>query len=112
MRGTTVLRLLFLITATNLFAVRTEAQRDNDPLAPGPVYEISGQIRSADNRPVENVMARVESSADALVGQGRAGNLGRCRVVRLRPGHYKVFGSATGLTRPPQSVDLSRVSPR
>jgi len=112
MRGTTVLKLLFLITATNLFAVRTEAQRDNDPLAPGSFYEISGQIRSADNRPVENVMVRVESSTGALVDQGTADNLGRFRFVRLRPGQYKVFVSATGLTAPPQSVDLSRVSPR
>jgi len=112
MRGTTVLKILFLITATNLFAVRTEAQRDNDPLAPGSFYEISGQIRSADNRPVENVMVRVESSTGALVDQGTADNLGRFRFVRLRPGQYKVFVSATGLTAPPQSVDLSRVSPR
>ena len=112
MRGTTVLKILFLIIVTNFPAVSTEAQRDNDPLAPGSFYEVSGQIRSADNRPVENVMVRIESSTGALVDQGTADNLGRFRFIRLRPGQYKVFVSATGLTAPPQSVDLSRVSPR
>jgi tetratricopeptide (TPR) repeat protein len=81
-------------------------------MAPGSSYEISGQIRSADNRPIENVMVRVESSTGALVDQGTADNMGRFRFIRLRPGQYKVFVKAAGLTAAPQSVDLSRVSPR
>jgi Tfp pilus assembly protein PilF len=112
MPGLKVLKIFFLVIVTSFFASRTVAQRDNDPLAPGSFYEISGQIRSADNRTVENVMVRVESSTGALVDQGTADNMGRFRFTRLRPGQYKVFATAAGLSAAPQSVDLSRVSPR
>ena len=112
MRGATVLRILFFVVVTCFFAGQTYAQRDNDPMAPGSFYEISGQIRSVDNRPVENVMVRVETSTGVLVDQGTADNMGRFRFIRLRPGQYKVFATAAGSTAAPQSVDLSRVSPR
>jgi tetratricopeptide (TPR) repeat protein len=112
MPGLTVLRVLFLVVVASLCAVRTVAQRDNDPMAPGSLYEISGQVRSADNRPVENAMIRIESSTGALVEQGTADNMGRFRFVRLRPGQYRIFATAAGLSAAPQSVDLSRVSPR
>lgn len=108
----TILKIFFLLLITGFFAVTTYAQRDNDPLAPGSLYEISGQIRSADNKPIENVIVRVESYTGALVEQGTADNMGRFRFIRLRPGQYKVFATAAGLTAAPQSVDLSRVSPR
>src|SRR6185436_4642839 len=91
--------------------VITVAQRD-DLMAPGSFYEISGEIRTGDNKPVENVMIRIESSTGALVEQGTADNMGRFRFIRLRPGQYKVFATATGLSASPQSVDLSRASPR
>ena len=113
MPGPTILRIFFLVVIiTSFFAVRTHAQRDSDPMAPGSFYEISGQIRSADNKPLENVMVRIESSTGALVDQGAADNMGRFRFIRLRPGQYKVFATAAGLSAAPQSVDLSRVSPR
>lgn len=112
MRGLTVHKIFFLIILASLFAVRTFAQRDNDTMSPGSVYEISGEIRSADNKPIENVMIRIESATGALIEQGTADNMGRFRFVRLRPGQYKVFATATGLTALPQAVDLSRASPR
>jgi len=112
MPGLTFLRIFFLVMLASVFAVRTVAQRDNDLMAPGSVYEISGEIRTADNKPVENVMIRLESATGALVEQGTADNMGKFRFVRLRPGVYKVFATATGFTASPQSVDLSRVSPR
>ncbi|HEU4836582.1 MAG TPA: tetratricopeptide repeat protein [Pyrinomonadaceae bacterium] len=109
MRGA---KIFFLVILTSLFAVRAVAQRDNDPMAPGSFYEVSGQVRSADNRTVENVMVRIETSTGVLVEQGTADNIGRFRFVRLRPGQYRVFATAAGLSAPPQAVDLSRVSPR
>lgn len=112
MPGLRILKIFFLVILTSFFAVRTHAQRDYDPMAPGSFYEISGQIRSADNKPIENVMVRIESSTGALVDQGTADNMGRFRFIRLRPGQYKVFATAAGLSAAPQSVDLSRVSPR
>jgi cytochrome c-type biogenesis protein CcmH/NrfG len=112
MPGLTILKVFFLVVLTSFFAVRIHAQRDSDPMAPGSVYEVSGQIRSADNKPIENVMVRIESSTGALVDQGTADNMGRFRFIRLRPGQYKVFATAAGLSAAPQSVDLSRVSPR
>lgn len=112
MPGLKILKIVFLVLITSVCASRADAQRDTDPLAPGSFYEISGQIRSADNRPVENVMVRVESSTGALVDQGTADNMGRFRFTRMRPGQYKVFASAAGLSAAPQAVDLSRVSPR
>src|SRR5262249_32101262 len=53
-----------------------------------------------------------ESSTGALIDQGTADNMGRFRFTRLRPGQYKVFATALGLTAAAQAVDLSRVSPR
>ncbi|HZI48346.1 MAG TPA: tetratricopeptide repeat protein, partial [Pyrinomonadaceae bacterium] len=107
-----IVKISFLVIVISFLAVRTLAQRDNDLMAPGSVYEISGEIRNADNKPVENVMIRIESSTGALVEQGTADNMGRFRFIRLRPGQYKVFATATGLDAAPQSVDLSRASPR
>jgi len=107
-----MLKILLVVIVASVFAVKTEAQRDTDPLAPGSFYEISGQIRTADNKTVENVMVRVESSTGALIDQGTADNMGRFRFTRLRPGQYKVFATAGSLSAVPQAVDLSRVSPR
>lgn len=112
MSGLRILKIILLVVVTSCLASRTVAQRDNDPMAPGSFYEISGQIRSADNKSLENVMVRVESSTGVLIDQGTTDNLGRFRFVRLRPGQYKVFARAAGLTAAPQAVDLSRVSPR
>jgi predicted Zn-dependent protease len=106
------LTILFLIIITGSLAVTTQAQRDDDPLAPGSLYEVSGQIRTADNKPVQNVMVRIETYTGVLVDQGTADDIGRFRFIRLRPGQYKVFAKAAGLTAVPQAVDLSRVSPR
>ena len=112
MPGKTILKIFFLVILTGFFPVVTHAQRDNDPLAPGSFYEISGQIRSSENKTVENVMVRVETYTGALIDQGTADNMGRFRFIRLRPGQYKVFVKIAGFTAAPQSVDLSRVSPR
>ena len=112
MPGRACPRIFFLVIITSFFAVTTHAQRDNDPMAPGSFYEISGQIRSADNKTIENVLVRVETNTGALVDQGTADAMGRFRFIRLRPGQYKVFATAAGLTAAPQAVDLSRVSPR
>jgi tetratricopeptide (TPR) repeat protein len=112
MPGLTFLRIFFVIILVSFFPAITLAQRDNDIMAPGSVYEISGEIRTADNKAVENVMIRIESSTGALVEQGAADNMGRFRFIRLRPGQYKVFATANGLSAAPQSVDLSRASPR
>ena len=112
MPGRTPLKIFLIVIVTSVFAVRTVAQRDNDPMAPGSFYEISGQVRSADNRPIENVMIRIESSTGAIVEQGTADNMGRFRFIRLRSGQYRVFATAAGLSAVPQSVDLSRASPR
>jgi uncharacterized protein HemY len=106
------LTIFFLIIITGSLAVTTHAQRDDDPLAPGSLYEVSGQIRTADNKPVQNVMVRIETYTGVLVDQGTADGMGRFRFIRLRPGQYKVFAKAGGLTATPQAVDLSRVSPR
>jgi len=112
MPGLTFLRIFFVIILAGFFPAITLAQRDNDIMAPGSVYEISGEIRTADNKAVENVMIHIESSTGALVEQGTADNMGRFRFIRLRPGQYRVFATANGLSAAPQSVDLSRASPR
>lgn len=112
MPGLTILKTFFLVILTSFLPVTIYAQRDNDPLAPGSFYEVSGQIRSSENRPIENVMVRIETSTGVLVDQGTADNMGRFRFIRLRPGQYKVSLKAAGLTAAPQAVDLSRISPR
>lgn len=113
MRGLRFLRVFLLVSVASLFSIESLAQRDNDPMAPGSVYEVSGQVRSSNNhRTVENVIVRIETYSGALVDQGVADSLGRFRFTRLRPGQYRVFATAAGLISLPQSVDLSRASPR
>jgi tetratricopeptide (TPR) repeat protein len=88
------------------------AQRDNDPMAPGSLFEISGQVRSIDNKTVENVMIRVETHSGALVDQITTDSMGRFRFTRLRSGQYRVLASAGGASSGVQYIDLSRSSPR
>ncbi|HJP95261.1 MAG TPA: tetratricopeptide repeat protein [Pyrinomonadaceae bacterium] len=106
------LRVFLLLILSSLIATNTLAQRDNDPLSPGSMFEISGQVRSADNRIIENVMVRLETASGALVDQMTTDSMGRFRFARLRSGPYKVSATAAGVVSQPQAVDLSRSSPR
>jgi len=106
-----IVRICLLIIFSSLFVTKTLAQAD-DLLVPGSVYEVSGQIRSGDNKTVENVMVRLVSASGGLVDQSTTDSLGRFRFARLRPGQYRVSASATGLVSPIQYVDVSRASPR
>jgi TolA-binding protein len=107
-----VLSVLFLFVLSSFFATNTLAQRDFDPLAPGSLFEVSGQVRSADNRTVENAMVRIETHSGALVDQGTTDSLGRFRFTRLRSGTYKVSTTAGGGVAQSQVVDINRSNPR
>ena len=107
-----LLRVFVLLLVSSFFAANTLAQRDNDVMAPGSLFEISGQVRSGDNKTVENVMIRIETHAGALVDEGTTDSMGRFRFTRLRSGQYRVVAKAGKATSPPQLVDLSRASPR
>jgi len=107
-----IFRLFLLIVLSGFLATTVLAQRDNDPMAPGSFFEVSGQVRSADNKTVENVMVRIETHSGALVDQGTTDSMGRFRFTRLRSGQYRVSTNAGTLVSPPQLVDLSRSSPR
>jgi tetratricopeptide (TPR) repeat protein len=100
--------LFFLL----LFAGHVYAQGDNDPLMPGSTFEISGQVRSGDNKTIPNVIVRLESGSGALVDEGAADSMGRFRFSRLRPGQYRVSAKAAGVVAAPQTVDINRNSPR
>lgn len=100
---------ILLITS---FASHAYAQRDNDPLSPGSSFEVSGQIRLADNKTIENILVRLETSSGALVDQGATDSNGRFRFTRLRPGQYRVSAKGLGLVAAPQTVDVTRASPR
>jgi len=106
------LRIFLLLVISSLFVSQTLAQRDNDPMAPGSLFEISGQVRLGDNKTIQNVMVRIETSSGALVDQGTTDSMGRFRFTRLRQGQYRISASAAGLVSQPQAVDLSRSSPR
>ena len=107
-----LVRLLPVVAVSLLLVSPALAQRDNDPMLPGSSYEVSGQVRSAGNKTVENVVVRLESSSGALVDQGTTDSTGRFRFSRLRPGQYSVSAKAQGLLAPPQAVDVNRLSPR
>ena len=107
-----IFRLVLLVVLSSLPATTTLAQRDNDPMAPGSFFEVSGQVRSADNKTVENVMVRIETHSGALVVQGTTDSMGRFRFTLLRSGQYRVSANAGTLVSPAQLVDLSRSSPR
>jgi tetratricopeptide (TPR) repeat protein len=92
--------------------METLAQRDFDPLAPGSVFEISGQVRSVDNKAIENVMVRIETHSGALVDQITTDSMGRFRFSRLRQGQYRVSATGAGVNSGVQTVDVSRASPR
>jgi tetratricopeptide (TPR) repeat protein len=107
-----VLSVLFFFVLSSFFATNTPAQRDFDPLAPGSLFEVSGQVRSADNRTVENAMVRIETHSGALVDQGTTDSLGRFRFTRLRSGTYKVTATAGAAVSQSQVVDINRSNPR
>lgn len=107
-----IFRSFLLLVLPGLLVTTTLAQRDNDPMAPGSFFEVSGQVRSADNKTVENVMVRIETHSGALVDQGTTDSMGRFRFTRLRSGQYRVSANAGTFVSPPQLVDLSRSSPR
>jgi tetratricopeptide (TPR) repeat protein len=107
-----VFRVFFLLFLSSFLASEALAQRDFDPLAPGSVFEISGQVRSVDNKAIENVMVRIETHSGALVDQITTDSMGRFRFSRLRQGQYRVSATATGVISPVQTVDISRSSPR
>lgn len=107
-----VVCVLSLLVLTGFSAPNTLAQRDNDPMAPGSLFEISGQVRSVDNKTAENVMIRVETHSGALVDQVTTDSMGRFRFTRLRSGQYRVLASTGGASSPVQTIDLSRSSPR
>jgi len=112
MSGPTILRISLLILLTTLSAPKTPAQRDNDPMLPGSFYEVSGQVRSGDNRTIDNVTVRLESSSGALVDQGGTDSTGRFRFSRLRPAQYRISARAAGAVAPPQVIDVNRTNPR
>jgi tetratricopeptide (TPR) repeat protein len=113
MSFSTMVRLAVVILLVPSFiSTPTYAQRDNDPMLPGSSYEVTGQIRSTNNRTIENVIVRLETASGALVDQGGTDSNGRFRFTRLRPGQYRVSAKAQGLIAVPQSVDISRASPR
>jgi Tfp pilus assembly protein PilF len=101
-----------VVVLSSLLATTALAQRDNDPMAPGSVFEVSGQVRSADNKTIENAMVRIETHSGALVDQGTTDSMGRFRFTRLRSGQYRVSATSGTLISPPQLADLSRASPR
>ena len=104
-------RLLLLIALSSVFTGATLAQTD-DPLTPGSFFEVSGQVRSVDNKTPEKVMVRIETASGALVDQMTTDSMGRFRFTRLRSGQYRVSASASGVVAPAQAVDISRASPR
>ena len=107
-----ILRVFVLLLASSFLAINIQAQRDNDVMVPGSVFEISGQVRSGNNKTVENVLIRIETHAGALVDEGTTDSMGRFRFTRLRSGQYRVTAKAGKATAPAQLVDLSRASPR
>jgi tetratricopeptide (TPR) repeat protein len=105
-------RVFILVLFSSLFATEALAQRDFDPLAPGSLFEISGQVRSTDNKVIENVMVKLDNQSGALVDQMTTDSMGRFRFTRLRQGQYRVSASGAGVISPVQTVDLSRSTPR
>ena len=106
------LSVFSFLVLSGLLAPNTSAQRDFDPLAPGSLYEVSGQVRSADNKTIENAMVKIETHSGALVDQGTTDSMGRFRFTRLRSGTYQISVSAGALVPQTQVVDISRGSPR
>ena len=106
------LRISLLVVLSSVCANEALAQRDFDPLAPGSVFEISGVVRSADNKTLENVMVRLDNHSGALVDQITTDSMGRFRFSKLRQGQYRVSATGANVVSPVQTVDLSRASPR
>ena len=112
MRALVNFRCLLLFVLSTFLPANTLAQRDFDPLAPGSLYEVSGQVRSADNKTVENAMVKLETHSGALVDQITTDSMGRFRFTRLRSGTYKVSATAGNAVPQSQVVDINRGNPR
>jgi len=112
MRALVIFRYLFLFVLSTFLPASTLAQRDFDPLAPGSLYEVSGQVRSADNKTVENAMVKLETHSGALVDQITTDSMGRFRFTRLRSGTYQLSVTAGHAVPQSQVVDINRSNPR
>ena len=112
MRALVIFRCLILFVVSTFLPASTFAQRDFDPLAPGSLYEVSGQVRTADNKTVENAMVKLETHSGALVDQGTTDSMGRFRFTRLRSGTYKVSATTGNAVPQSQVVDVNRGNPR
>ena len=112
MRALVNFRCLLLLVLSTFLPANTLAQRDFDPLAPGSLYEVSGQVRSADNKTVENAMVKLETHSGALVDQITTDSMGRFRFTRLRSGTYRLAVTAGNAVAQGQVVDINRSNPR
>jgi tetratricopeptide (TPR) repeat protein len=110
-RVTIILRAVLSILLTTLVAIAAQAQRDFDPLS-GSSFEISGEVRSASNKTLDNVLVRVETVTGVLVDQTTTDGMGKFRFSRLSPGQYRVVANSPGRGTQAQAVDLARSSPR
>ena len=112
MRALLNFRCLLLFVLSTFLPANILAQRDFDPLAPGSLYEVSGQVRSADNKTVENAMIKLETHSGALVDQITTDSMGRFRFTRLRSGTYRLSVTAGNAVAQGQVVDINRSNPR
>lgn len=97
-------RLVFAL-ASLVLAVPAVAQRDRDTFAPGPSFEISGQVH-ADNGPARNVLVRLERFGGGIIEQITTDNGGRFRFAGMPRGYYTVIVEASGFRVARQTADL------
>jgi tetratricopeptide (TPR) repeat protein len=95
--------LLFLIAITSTI----NAQRDRDTWSPSPTFEISGQVRAAENgEAVRNAAVRLERFSGGIVDQITTDNIGRFRFTGLQRGYYTVVVEGQGFNAATQQADL------
>lgn len=97
-------RLVFAF-ASLILAVPAVAQRDRDTFAPGPSFEISGQVHT-DNGPARDVSVRLERFGGGIIEQITTDNGGRFRFAGMPRGYYTVIVEASGFRVARQTADL------
>lgn len=108
-----IVRTVSSILLAVFFATTTLAQRDYDPLSSSSSsFEVSGEVRTANNRTLDNVLVRLETISGVLVDQTTTDGMGKFRFTRLRSGQYKLLANSPGRGTQTQAVDIARSSPR
>ena len=94
-----------------LFVCPAFAQRDRDNYVTGLTFEVSGEVRLPEGRPLtREITVHLERFSGGIVDQMAIDDRGKFRFSNLQRGYYTVYVSAPGYKQARQQADLQVVT--